>query len=157
MLFYVALLALLLLIITETLLILVHSYAVLRSAQRIEADAGIALERLLREVRDAESITDAGSSFGVNPGKLLLSTSDVSGNPRTVEFYLTNGHLFLKENGVESGMLTGAKTTVSNLVFRKIITTRSTGVKFEMALESGTGTDKKSISFYGTAVLRNSY
>lgn len=156
MLFYVALLSLALLAVIETLLIMVRSYGSLRSAQHIERDAGIVLERMLREARDAQDIDDAGSVFGSSPGELLLTTTDASGTARTVEFYVENGQVKLKEDGLLSGALTGTKTSVSALVFRKITTGRSKGVKIELHL-SGSGTPSREENFYGTAVLRDSY
>jgi len=157
MIFYVALLALALYAVTETLLIMVRSYGSLRSTQRIEQDAGVALERMLREIRDASAVQDAGSVLGAHPGELLLTTTNASGTPRTVEFLLSNGALQLWEDGVLSGSLTGGKTSVTNLIFRKISTTRSTGVRVEMTVESGSGSRLRRENFYGTAVLRDSY
>ncbi len=157
MLFYIAILSIALLAVTETLLAVTRSYGTLRSAQRIEQDAASSLDRMTREIRDASAITDSGSTFDANPGELLLSTTDASSTPRTVDFYLSNGQLMLKENGSVSGGLTGVKTTVANLVFRKITTARSKGVKIELTLTSGTGMNAKTESFYSTAVLRDSY
>jgi len=156
MLFYVALLSLALFAVIQTLLIMVRSYGSLRSAQAIERDAGIVLERILREARDAKDIDEGGSVLGTSPGELLLTTTNASGTPRTVEFYVENGQVKLKEDGVVSGALTGNKTTVSTLVFRKITTGRSKGVKIEFRL-SGSGSPSREENFDGTAVLRDSY
>jgi len=157
MLFYIAILALSLVAVLQTLLVVMRSYGLLRNAQHIEQDATLSLERMYREIRDANAVTDAGSTFGAHPGKLLLATADALGAPRTVEFLLDNGKLSLKENGVVSGLLTSTSTSVSNLVFRKITTPRSTGVKIEMTIETGASASARSEIFYGTAVLRDSY
>ena len=157
MLFYVMLLSLCLVIVTQTLVVVTRSFGVLRTAQRIEQEASLSLERLLREIRDANGIQDAGSTFGAHPGRLYLTTTNSAGTARTVEFYLSNGQLLLREDGSATGALTSANVTISNLIFRKISTVRSKGVKIEMRLQSGTGQNARSEDFYTTAVLRDSY
>ena len=143
--------------ITQVVLILTRSYSALRSSARIVADATLSMERMAREIRDAASITDAGSTFNTNPGTLLLSTTDASGNARSIEFSVINSQLSLKENGVLTGALSGKDTAVTNLIFRKATTTRSQGVKIELALRSGVGLASTTKKFYMTALLRDSY
>lgn len=155
--FYVAILSLCLMAVTETLIITVRSYGVLRAAQIIETDAAVALERMTREIRDAKSVSLSGSVLGSHPGVLFLNSTTLAGAPRTVEFLLENGKLSLKENGVSQGALTGERSAVAYLVFRRIVTARSEGVKVELTLQSGTGVASSTEKFYATAVLRDSY
>ncbi len=157
MLFYVAILTFALLAMLQTLIVITRSYAVLKSVQRIEQESAFSLERLVREVRNANAVDDAGSTLGTSPGKLLLNSTDTAGTARTVEFSVANGKLSLKENGVVTGVLTSSTTAVTNLVFRKITTARSKGVKIEMTFTSGTGRTLRTENFYATAVLRDSY
>ena len=65
--------------------------------------------------------------------------------------------MYLKEDGVVVGPLSSAQTSASNLVFRRIPTGRSEGVKIELTLTSGAGSVARSENFYATAVLRDSY
>ncbi len=157
MLFYVVILSCALLAVLQTLIVLTRSYGILKNVQSIEQESAFSLERLVREVRNANAIDDAGSTFGATPGKLLLNSTDVSGIARTVEFSVVNGSLSLKESGVVTGVLTSSSTAVTSLVFRKITTARSKGVKIEMTLTSGTSTSARTENFYITAVLRDSY
>ncbi len=157
MLFYVVILSFALLAILQTLIVITRSYGILKSVQSIEQESALSLERLVREVRNASAIDDAGSTFGTTPGKLLLNSTDISGATRTVEFSVVAEKLSLKENGVVTGVLTSSSTAVTNLVFRKITTTRSKGVKIEMTLTSGSGPSSRTENFYTTAVLRDSY
>ncbi len=157
-LFYVVILSFALLAVTQTLMVITRSYGILKSVQSIEQEAAFSLERLMREVRNANAIDDAGSILGTTPGKLFLNSTEMSsGAPTTVEFSVVNGNLSLKENGVVTGTLTSSATAVTALVFRKINTARSQGVKIEMTLTSGTGTAARTENFYATAVLRDSY
>lgn len=156
-LFYVALLALSLFVVMQTLLVLTRSYATFRAVGRIERDSALSLGRLVRETRDANNIADAGSVFGAHPGRLRLDTTTAAGAALTVEFSVNGGALLMTENGVALGALTSSTTNVSNLVFRKITTARSQGVKIEMTLSSGSGAAARSENFFVTAALRNSY
>ena|SRR3989338_5939229 len=156
-LFYVAILSFSLLAIMQTLIVVTRSHGVLRSAQRVEQEAAISIERMIREIRDSKNLDDNGSVFNAHPGKLLLNSTNVSGLQRTVEFSLDGGKLSLKENGVVTGLLTSMQISISNLVFRKISTARSQGVKIEMTMQSGTSSTARTENFYVTAVLRDSY
>ena len=157
MLFYVAILSFALLAAMQTLIVVTRSYGTLKNAERVEQEAAISLDRLVREIRDANGIDDAGSVFSTHPGKLFLHSTTASGTPKTVEFSLEDGHLKLKENGATVGFLTSSQTNISNLIFRKITTARSQGVKVEMTMRSGTTTALRVENFYATAVLRDSY
>ncbi len=156
MIFYVVILSFSLVAITETLIVVTRSFGYLRAAENIEREGGLSLERIIREIRDAKSV-DASSALGSHPGKLVLNSTNASGNTETVEFYVSNGQLYLTENGTVTGALTSDKTSLGSLVFRKITTPRSEGVKVEMTLSSGSGRTLRSEHFYATAVLRDSY
>ncbi|HCB35204.1 MAG: hypothetical protein A2W52_02100 [Candidatus Taylorbacteria bacterium RIFCSPHIGHO2_02_49_25] len=154
---YVIILSFALLALLQTLLVITNSYRALKNTERLEQDAIVALERFFREARDGYALDDAGSIYNAYPGKLLIRSTDVNGLPKTVEFYLDAGKLSVKENGVVAGLLTSPGASVSNLVFRKISTVRSRGVKIEMTIVSGTSTAARTGNFYATAVLRDSY
>lgn len=157
MLFYIAILSFALLAMMQTLIVVTRSYGTLQNAERVEQEAAISLDRLIREIRDANGIDDAGSVFSAHPGKLLLHSATASGTSKTVEFSLEGGRLKLKENGATIGFLTSSQTNISNLIFRKITTARSQGVKIELTMRSGTTTAMRVEDFYATAVLRDSY
>lgn len=154
---YTALFSLVLLVVAETLIAAVRSSGMLRASQRIERDAGFALERMVREIRDAKNVTVAASALGAHPGMLALNTTNASGGARSALFSLTNGVLYLTEDGVVVGPLSSAQTVVSNLVFRRVTTGRSEGVKIEMTFQSGSGQAARKENFYATAALRDSY
>lgn len=156
-LFYVALFSLALVAALHALIVITRSHATLRAAAHIEQESAAALQRMLREIRDANNAGAAGSVFGAHPGRLLLNTTATTGGARTVLFYLDSGKLALKEDGALTGFLTSSTTNVSNLVFRSITTARSEGVKIELTMQSGTGPAARSENFYVTAVLRDSY
>ena len=153
---YVVLLSLALLIVSETVLSVSRGAERLRASARLHADASLAFSRIVREIRGSTSVVDATSTFNANPGALALSGVDGSGASRTVRFSLSNSVLQIAENGVPSGALTASGTAVSLLVFRKVTTPHSVGVKIEMTLHTGVASASTTQSFYDTAVLRGS-
>lgn len=153
MLFYIVILGLLLAIIMNIIVSVTRSERVIKSLRNIEDSAALSLERIGREVRQADSI-DASSVFESHPGRLVLIGTDSEGSPRKVEFYLLNGRVLMKENDVDTGALTQTGSNVSNLVFYHFIGANSEGVRTKMTIDSGTSTHYRSEKFYSTAVLR---
>jgi hypothetical protein len=132
------------------------AYAFTRSKRQIAIDANLAIERMVREIRQASSVNDGASSFGVNPGVLRLNGTDSSGNPRTVDFSVVNDVITITENSVVTGGVTSGITDVSNLTFRKLTTPLGAAIKIELTVQSSKGTPT-SATFYDTAVMRGVY
>ena len=154
MLVYVAILAFMLAVIIEVVLSVARSERVMRAVRSIENSAIVSLERISRELREAESVNENLSAFGAHPGILVLEKEGDSGNSVTTEFYLSNGRLMLRENGVEAGALTEAEARVTDLKFYYFSATTSAGVRTEITIESGTSTHYRVEKFYSTSITR---
>jgi len=149
---YVAVLVVLLLAITGMLFSMTRSYAAFVGARNLNASASIALERMTREIRAANSITAGSSVFDTSPGRLTIV-----GPATTTEFYIAGDTLYVRENGVDSGALTRSGVSVDSLVFRQLDSGISSGVRIELTLSAVTGTTTKTEQFSAFSVLRNSY
>lgn len=156
MIIYIAFFAVLSVLAIEAIMIVMKSFYTLRLTQNINQSATTALERMSREVRNAYDIDTAGSTFTTNPGHLTLRTKDSGGANTTVEFYVSNGQVGIKEGGVDKGSLMTKSTTVTNLVFRQITTTNSKAIKIEMSLHDAHGLLTRDAVFYDTILLRGS-
>ena len=154
MLFYIAILVLLLAVIMNMVVSVVRSGRIINALRNVENSAIVSLERITRELRQADSVNVSLSTLDSNPGQLVLEGTDETGSPRTVEFYLSLGRLFLKENGVDVGALSQSDAQVSSLIFRRFAGPNSEGIRIEMTLESGTSTHYRSEKFYSSAILR---
>ena len=141
-------------IIFEAAFSIARSERVVKSVRRVEASAMFSLERLTREVRNAESIDMASSTLGVHPGRLVLVSIGEAGVPVRREFALSAGRLHLLEDGLDLGALTEEDVTVTSLKFHRFASTTVQGIRVEMSLESGTSTHYRSEQFYGAALLR---
>lgn len=153
---YIALFVLISLALTSITISVDRLYANIQSTIEVESSALVSLDRMSRDIRNGVSIV-ASSTFGVSPGRLVLSSKDRLGTVRTVEYYVLDGMLRVKENDIDVGQLTSSSTPVSNLVFIQITTPHSTGVKIDMSLQAFKNGATSTEQFWGTYVLRGSY
>ena len=154
---YTAMLVVILLIIVSFIVSFGKAYNVLKSTIHINNSAIVSFERMVREIRLASNVDTAASILDTHPGRLALTTTDASGAPITLEFYINSGALMLRQEGVDVGPLTRSDVTITNLVFRSFSNGRSEAVKVEVTLESVVADTTKVKNFYGSAVLRESY
>ena len=156
MLIYIAILVLIMIVVLNILFNIISSQKKFKSARSVENSAAYTLERINRELRNAQSIDTLNSTFGSNPGSLKLIGLDSNGNQRTVEFFVSSSTVHIKENGIDLGRLTQADGKVTNLVFTHITNTHSDSVRTVIRIESGTSTNYRSENFYSTTILRGS-
>lgn len=130
-----------------------------RALRNIETSAVVLMERITREIKNASSVDVANSVFLSDSGKLVLITPNDSGGSKTLEFFLSNGVLRLKENGVDTGQITlsADRSNIARLFFALISINNIQGVKIETTIESGTGEYEKTKNFYNTAMVRSTY
>lgn len=152
MLIYVSILSLFLVSVVDMTMSIARSYRSIRSLRAIESAATGSFERITRDVRAAQSVSIASSSFSVHPGVLVL----IQGST-TTEFSLQNKILKVRENGGTALPLTSAEVGVSRLVFYATSSAFSTIVRIEMDIESGTSTAYRQKSFFDSVVTRGSF
>jgi hypothetical protein len=113
--------------------------------------SGNVMERMSREIRQADSISViVGSTLGLN-------TTDVNGDPRTVQFSLSGGDVNFTEDGTLVGSLNPAGIQVSGLSFTDITTTEGRAVRIVLTVVAENDKHARSVEFYNTIGLRGSY
>ncbi|OIO33077.1 hypothetical protein AUJ44_01140 [Candidatus Nomurabacteria bacterium CG1_02_47_685] len=157
MLIYIVFLSAASVVAVTSLFTIVRAVAEIRLAQDINDSATAVLGRTMREIRDAYGIDAIQSAFGTNPGRLVLLTKDDMGNNVARDFFVENGAIKLKEDGVDQGSLISQNVTVDNLVFTNITTANSQGVKITMQISGVRGNLSKTGSYDATAILRGEY
>lgn len=158
MLVYVSILSTTLVLVTNIVLAMLNSYGDLEISKHINVSVSSALERMSREIRWAYDTDDTQSIYNTSPGKIFLKIKDPSGTNRTVEFYVEDDILKIKEDGVAKGGLIQSNTKVTSLVFRSLNLGRSKMIKVEMTLSSTSKKGKiRSENFYDSIVLRGGY
>ncbi len=154
---YVGLFAVLILISMTALFSTMKSFSSLRISRDINDASVTIMERLTRDLKATAAIDLSQSTFGANPGRLMIATTNASGTAMTVEYYVTNSELHIKENGVDKGSLTSAKTKIDGLVFYYVNLGATASVKTELHLTASRGLVSGTEHFYNTSLLRGSY
>ena len=152
---YVAVFALLSVVVVNAILSVAGTFLVIRAERNVNTTANTALERVVRETRLAIGVDTFASTFGAHPGRLTLNTTDTNGIAATVEFYIENGTLKVRENGVDAGALTPSTVAIDTFIMRFITVGSVQAVKIELTLHDTRGGTAR--SFYNTALLRGSY
>jgi len=150
---YIGLLAMIIASLVGMLVNMSRAYKQIKISRQVQTSAVSALDRIVRDIRNAESVDLTQSSLNTNPGILALNTTDAGNSPQVLKFFISSGVLRMSQGGSDLGPITMSNTIVSNLVFRLMNTGISEAVKIEMTLISG----GKSGNFYATATLRDSY
>lgn len=127
-----------------------------RLTRNVNLSGTIGLERMSREVRDASSIVTVGSTFGSDPGVLIISTDNASTTGGTYKFYLSDGKLQI-ENSLGPVALTGGEAQITDLIFWHVVATNSEAVRIKLTVADVASSTSESRTFYNTVVLRGSY
>ena len=127
-----------------------RTYATAAGYRRLQNNGELVMQRMSRELRQATSISSG--TYGSSPGTVTFVSTDASGTTHTITFSVVNGAVQISDNGT-TGNLTTNEVTVSNLVFRHIITTYGEGIKIELGLTTANGFIVSG-NFYDTIVLR---
>lgn len=156
---YIALVAGVAIIATNTILVLNRTLGTLRLERRLAASAETALRRVSRELNLANDVY-ASSTLNATPGVLSLKSreSETDAAPKDVMFYLSAGALTLRRATSSALAITASGVTVTNLVFREILNAAaSKSVKIELTLRAASGNASTTRNYYLTKVLRGSY
>lgn len=157
MILYIVIFGFLFALLLGSVVMIIQSFNRLRTVRDLAESGSGALERIVREVRQARSVNDANSFLDQTPGRLQLNTVDVAGNDTTLTFAVTNGDLTVQEGTGATDNLLAGHLFVSSLFFRKWATTTASAIKIEMSLADDRLPDTPPVNFFSAAVLRGSY
>lgn len=157
MVIYTVFVALIAIVSVNAILSMTKTFADLRIARDINNTATVAVERVVREIRNANDIQQAQSTFGTSPGRLTLDTTTSGGAPKTIEFYVDSGRLRVKEDDIDMGPLTSKNVTIDSLIFNLITTSNTSAVKVTLQVTASRGNVSKTKTFYNTVSLRGTY
>lgn len=150
LLFYIALFALLTLAVINGMIVMTMAFRE-TAIQSELLQSGNVMERISREIRQANDISSIGAS------DLVLNTKDLGGANKTVEFLLSGSNLQMLENSVLTGNLNTPNISVIGLAFTQIITNKGKAVKISLTVRSTNDKLNRIKTFYDTVVLRGDY
>ncbi len=159
LLFYVSLFAVMTLLVINSMLTMTKAFR--ETSVNVElTQSSTILERISREVRNASVVTVTS----VTPGNITINTTDETGTAKTMQFLLSGMNVQLWENSTATG---GVNTFIGNLnspsirattlTFNKITTTEGEALKILLTVNSIKDSQGKSVDFYNTVALRQSY
>jgi len=154
---YIALLTVITVLAIQSTLSMTRAFADLRVSRDLNSSATALLERMSRDMRSANSVDTAQSTLGSHPGRLTLNTTDSGGSATTVEFYVENSLVKIRENGVAQGSIMSSNTTIDSFIVRQLTNASTEAVKVEATITATRGDLSKTRNFYTTIVLRGSY
>lgn len=143
---YIAIFAMLSVVLTRSLVTIIRTYASAQSYRTLQTNGELVMERLSRELRDATTISS--STYNTSPGAIALSGIDASNNVHTASFDVSGGAIRLDGNN-----LTTTDVTVTSFILRRMTTTLGSLVKVEITLTTNRG-NVATTSFYSSFTLR---
>lgn len=152
---YFSLLAIVSMVVVDSLFSLFRSYSIIRVGQDIETSAIQVLDRMTRDIRDADSVVVGQSSFGIPASYVTLSMN--SSGTDLVKYSASSSRIVVDKNGVYLGNLSLSTVTVDNFNIRYINGTSTQALKIELGL---VGTVRHASTtmyknFYTTVQLRD--
>ncbi|MEK7128046.1 MAG: hypothetical protein AAB933_00575 [Patescibacteria group bacterium] len=115
------------------------------------AQGGVIMERIAREIRQAENI----NSIGAND--LILNTKGFIDSEKTVEFKFVSPNIQFWDAGSNIGNLNSPNIAITGLAFTEIITAKGKAVKVVLSIYSNNDSLARVQNFYDTIVLRGGY
>ncbi len=148
---YISLLALLSAGVIQVVLTLASGAKELRHDRLVAQAAELALETLVREIRQGSEVLAASSVFGSNPGILVLRTVQSPGSQVQVSrtFSIASSRLQKQDDSGPAEFLIGPDAPISSLIFWHLPGANSDLITIELIFQDKT--------FYASAVLRSKY
>ena len=152
---YLAIFSALSVLVINSFIVILGSFNTTRANRDLLQSGSKTMERLSREIRQAESVDLVNSTLGSSPGVLQLNSRDSAGTAMTVRFAIASGNLNLYENGTLVDNLVTENISPTSLIFRRITTTNGDAVKIELTVQDTSSS--KTENFYNTVILRGTY
>ncbi len=128
-----------------------------RVSRDVNNSAVASMDRITRSVRDSYTISTASSTLTTSPGVLSLTSAYATGGSGEIKFY-TSGTALMMKNGTDTAIsLLAPNVKVNSLIFYKVVTTHGEAVRYTITLTASVGDKMINRTYYGTAVLRESY
>lgn len=154
MLVYVAILGLVISVFVASFVALLRTQSQVQMNRAVLHTTTLVTDRIMRDIRNADSIDSGASVLGSSPGVLTLVMDD-DGN--TVSYALDGDLLTVSENGGAAEALTPGSVSVTSLTFEQVLADASEGVHLELSFIVEEGRASTTRALTGFAVLRGSY
>lgn len=158
---YIVVLSIVMVAISSFLIWAIKTNAKTKVMRETLDNAKMAMEIMVYETKEAESIYEPTGVFDSHPGQLSLETKKYLPEGETstyIDFYICDDHLCLKKESQAAIVLTSNNVEIKNLVFNLIITDQipSVQINLEAAYKNPTGRPEyqAEVSLQSVASLR---
>ena len=149
LLFYVSFFAVLSLLVINSMIIMTKSFKE-TSVQAELMQGGSIMEKISRDIRQANNFSYASNVLTLN--------IDNAGSPKTITFTFANPNMQVTDSVLGSlGNLNSPNISVTAFAVTSITTTEGKAVKIVLTIRSNNDTLGRTVNFYNTVVLRDSY
>lgn len=105
-----------------------------RAFQEVQQNARFSMERMIQEIRAANDLNVASSTFDTSPGFLSLSHEDSSRNP--TNFGVSDNILGTKQGSAATTSITSSDVKVTSLIFRNLsVANRTKNINISLTVE----------------------
>lgn len=124
----------------------------------LNQSARVAMERMIREIRDAHDVYQPDSVLDTDPGILVLDMASAIGTSQ-LTFNGTSSQLTVTDTNGNTETLIRSNVTLDYLIFEYFEATNTDAeiIRIVMTLTATNGDYQQTETFYGSAVLRRSY
>lgn len=150
--FYVSIFLILSIVTIDALIVITKSFKTTKVNIEL-AQGGSILEKIAREIKQAESVSLASST------DMTINTFDEDGNSKIIRYVLSGNNLAVYENGsgTSSGNLNPSNIKINSLEFTDLNTTLSNAIRISITIGSNHFASTKEVNYYTTIVLRGGY
>lgn len=153
---YSTLLLVVMFVVVNVVISLVSSHRKIMVDRVLEYNAVVLMDRVAREIRDADSVNLGLSVLNNNNGVLVLNASE-GGVNHSVRFDLSGDILRFTDSENNLTNLSSDSVNIRKLSFSHFSNQNSEGVKVYMELEAGYQNDIKTMEVDNFIILRGSY
>lgn len=152
---YFGLMAVLTIVVMDSLFSLFKSYASIRAGQDLETTAIQVLDRMTRDIHDADSVVVNQSSFDIPAGYVTLAMN--AAGTETIKYTASSSRIAVEKDGTYLGHLSLATIIVNNFNIKYINGTSTQALKIELGLTAPVRNASTTVykNFYTTVQLRD--
>jgi hypothetical protein len=132
-------------------------FAKSRAIRGITVTGSALMERIVYNIRNAESYSVTGNSLGVNPSTLSIVVPDSSGIDHTYVYTVTNNRLTETIDGASAEYLHPANQTITTFRIDQITAGSYSGALITLVLQDGRVSPAETATFTTTTMMRGTY
>lgn len=128
----------------------------IKIARNINEAASVSMERMTREIRNADNLNLMSSNLGDNPSDLTIGVTEGE-TLVSKRFFIEDGVLKVTEDPGQTANLFPDGITAQNFTVYRASSTNSEGVKIEMSIYDNRNSSTTAKDFNSSVILRGSY